>query len=75
MNDLDERDELLSPTEAARRLDINPKTLKRWANDGRIAYVRLPNGYLKFRADDVAAVRETVKPAPMYAPVEDGGDR
>lgn len=50
-------DALLSPTMAAQRLGLSAKTLKRWANDGRIAYIRLPNGYIKFRPSDIDDAR------------------
>jgi excisionase family DNA binding protein len=48
--------ELLSPTDAAKRIGVNPRTLKRWAADGKIRHVRLPSGRFRFPADVVDEV-------------------
>jgi excisionase family DNA binding protein len=39
---------LLTITEAARGLGIHVSTLRRWADSGQIAVVRLPSGYRRF---------------------------
>jgi excisionase family DNA binding protein len=39
---------LLAISEAARRLGINQKTLRSWADKGLIAHVRTPTGYRRF---------------------------
>jgi excisionase family DNA binding protein len=38
----------LAITEAARGLGIHVSTLRRWADSGQIAVVRLPSGYRRF---------------------------
>lgn len=48
--------ELLSPTEAAKRIGVHPRTLKRWATDGKVRHVRLPSGHFRFPSDVVAEV-------------------
>ena len=65
---MSERGPTLSIKEAAARLGVSPKTLRRWTDRGLIAHVRLPNGYRRFRPEDLdAAVREI--PAVDSAPV------
>ena len=41
---------LLSITEAAKRLGVHVSTLRRWADQGAVATVRLPSGYRRFEA-------------------------
>ena len=40
--------ELLTITEAAKRLGIHYQTLRAWADSGKIPVVRLPSGYRRF---------------------------
>lgn len=58
MNDLltnPEKDETwLSLAEAARRLNVHPSTLRRWANDGHIPAMVTPGGHRRFAASDIA---------------------
>lgn len=46
----------LSPGQAARILGVSPKTVARWANNGRIPCVVTLGGHRRFRADAIAAV-------------------
>lgn len=48
--------ELLSPTEAAQRIGVNARTLKRWAADGKVRHIRLPSGHFRFPVDVVDEV-------------------
>lgn len=43
--------ERLTATEMARRLGVHPETIRRWAREGRIAYLRSPSGRISFPAD------------------------
>jgi excisionase family DNA binding protein len=51
-------DRLLKPSEVAEVFGVDPKTVVRWANDGRIVSVRLPSGRHRFRQSVVDAVLE-----------------
>jgi excisionase family DNA binding protein len=44
---------LLTVSEAAERLGINEKTLRKWADHGQIPVVRLPNGYRRFEPAEI----------------------
>jgi excisionase family DNA binding protein len=44
---------LLTISEAAKRLGISQKTLRKWADSGEIAVVRLPSGYRRFEPAEV----------------------
>lgn len=51
-----ENDKLLSPGEAARLLGVNPKTLSRWASDGKIRSTRTLGGHRRFRESVILAI-------------------
>lgn len=50
------------PIEAAQWLRVDPRTLIRWAEAGKVRYMRLPNGHRRYLVTDVEALlqyRET----------------
>jgi excisionase family DNA binding protein len=52
----------LSVTEAAKRLNIHPATLREWADRGRIRMFRTPGGHRRFSGDDVDALASDAAP-------------
>ena len=46
-------DELLTTGEAARRLGIDPQTIRKWTNDGRLRCVRTLGGHRRFWTSDI----------------------
>jgi excisionase family DNA binding protein len=44
--------------DAARELGVHENTLRRWEERGLIRAVRLPSGVRRFRAEDVAELRD-----------------
>ena len=48
--------EYLTPGEVARALHVSPKTIIRWANEGRIPYTMTLGGHRRFQRADVEAV-------------------
>ncbi|MEV8636156.1 BldC family transcriptional regulator [Streptosporangium sp. NPDC051023] len=44
---------LLTPGEVARLFGVDPKTVNRWAQTGRIASIRTPSGQRRYREDEV----------------------
>lgn len=46
----------LTPGQAARILGVSPKTVNRWANDGRVPCALTLGGHRRFRADVIQAV-------------------
>lgn len=57
--------DLLCPEGAAKLLPATTATtLRRWAAKGKITHVRLPNGRLFFRREDIDALLEPVIPTP-----------
>ena len=64
-----ETPELLTPREVASAFAVDPKTVTRWANDGKLRSIRTPGGHRRFLADDVHRfLAATCSPTP----VEDG---
>jgi excisionase family DNA binding protein len=52
-------EDYVTPGEAARHLHVSPKTINRWANDGRIPCIVTLGGHRRFLREDVdAAVRQ-----------------
>ncbi|MFQ5511421.1 MAG: helix-turn-helix domain-containing protein [Candidatus Krumholzibacteriia bacterium] len=58
-------DEWLTLAQAARRLNVHPTTLRRWANNGDIRVMLTPGGHRRFAASDVlrfASERHAIRP-------------
>jgi excisionase family DNA binding protein len=49
-------DDLLTTAEAARLLQVQPKTVRRWADHGSLKCVRTPGNQRRFRRSDVDAL-------------------
>lgn len=51
-----ENDELILPGEAAKLLGVDPKTLTRWANAGKLRSIRTLGGHRRFYLSTIKAV-------------------
>ena len=51
-----EGDALLTPGEVAALFRVDPKTVTRWAQEGKLTCVRTLGGHRRFRADEVHAL-------------------
>jgi len=49
-------EELIAPKEACRMLDVSASTVRRWAYQGKIRYVRLPSGRLRYYRSDIEKI-------------------
>lgn len=49
-------DKFLTPGEVAAILRVDPRTVTRWAHDGRIAAITTPGGHHRFRESDIRAL-------------------
>lgn len=49
-------DELLTPGEVASMFRVDPKTVTRWAQTGRVSSIRTPGGHRRFRASEITAL-------------------
>jgi len=49
-------DPLLTAGEVARLFRVDPKTVTRWANSGKITSVKTPGGHRRFRKSEVDAL-------------------
>jgi excisionase family DNA binding protein len=47
---------LLSPAEVAAAFRVDPKTVTRWANAGRLSSIRTPGNQRRFREAEVLAL-------------------
>lgn len=57
----------LSPREASALIGFHEDTLKRWATDGKLAAIKTPGGWWRFRRSDVLAVLAPVAASPEDA--------
>ena len=48
--------ELLTPGEVATLFHVDPRTVTRWANEGRLTAIRTLGGHRRYRADQVFAL-------------------
>ncbi len=48
--------DLLTPSEAAQRLRVTTKTLRRWALAGKVAAVTLPSGQLRYPLSEIESI-------------------
>lgn len=46
-------DRVLASTEVGRRLGVDPKTVIRWAQEGKIKGFKTPGGHWRFKEDTV----------------------
>ena len=49
-------EQLLTPSEVAARFRVDPKTVTRWANAGKISSIRTLGGHRRFRRSEVEAL-------------------
>ncbi|QWY84268.1 MerR-like helix-turn-helix DNA binding domain protein [Arthrobacter phage Zaheer] len=49
--------ELLTVGQAAAELGVHGDTIRRWAKAGKIFEIRTPTGHRRFRAPDIAAIK------------------
>lgn len=52
-----EDEPLLTPAEVARLFSVDPKTVTRWANTGRLTCIKTPGGSRRYRKAEVMALR------------------
>lgn len=64
-------EKLLTVTEVAEMLHIHPNTLRRWANEGKIASIRITSrGDRRFKPSDVNAFLAEMNQYQDQMPVE-----
>lgn len=64
---------LLTIAQAADRLGVHQKTLRRWADKGMVPVVKLPSGYRRFDPVDVERVRAEMR-GDAPGQLESGGE-
>ena len=55
-NSAGDHEALLTPGEVATLFRVDPKTVTRWAQDGRLTCIRTLGGHRRFRASEVHAL-------------------
>jgi excisionase family DNA binding protein len=49
-------DDLLTPSEVARKFKVDPKTVSRWAKAGKLTSFRTLGGHRRYKASEVDAI-------------------
>lgn len=63
MKKADQDTQALTPSQVAHRFGVDPKTVTRWARDGKLASFRTPGGHRRYLATDVEELwQESHKP-------------
>jgi excisionase family DNA binding protein len=57
-----ELEPLLTPAEVALMFRVDPKTVTRWANAGRLTSIRTPGGHRRFLELEVRALLAGIPP-------------
>jgi excisionase family DNA binding protein len=57
--------ELLTPAEVAAMFRVDPKTVARWAQAGKISAVRTLGGHRRFRASEIRRSLEEFQELPV----------
>jgi excisionase family DNA binding protein len=57
--------ELLTPAEVAALFRVDPKTVTRWAQAGKISAVRTLGGHRRFRASEIHRFLEEIQEVPV----------
>jgi len=63
MATVDPVDELLTPGEVAEMFGVNSKTVTRWADSGRLGFIRTRGGHRRFRRSEITALLAVSSPA------------
>ncbi len=58
----------LTSSETAELLDVHPSTIKRWCNDGELAFATTPGGHRRIRIDDAVALADRKDIPNVLAP-------
>ena len=53
MNRIPDAEVLLTPKEVAQRFNVNPKTVTRWAQAGKLTAIRTLGGHRRYRESEV----------------------
>lgn len=54
-----DREELLTPAEVADLFKVDPKTVGRWATDGKVSSIKTPGGHRRFRKAEILALLQS----------------
>lgn len=53
---MNESEDLLTPSEVARKFKVDPKTVTRWAKAGKLNSFKTLGGHRRFKASEVEAL-------------------
>ncbi|HEV2376949.1 MAG TPA: BldC family transcriptional regulator [Streptosporangiaceae bacterium] len=67
--DIHQEGRLLTPSEVAALFRVDPKTVTRWAQQGKIRSIRTLGGHRRYREAEVQAFLERPGRVPMPRPV------
>lgn len=69
----DGKREYLTPYEAARLLQVSPKTVSRWAKEGRVPHLMTLGGHRRYPKREIEALVRSLRDAGGFVSPVDGG--
>jgi excisionase family DNA binding protein len=60
--------ELLMPSEVAKMLCVNPKTVARWAKEGKLSHIKTPGGHRRYYMRDITKLLSGHELQTLYTP-------
>jgi excisionase family DNA binding protein len=58
LTEAEQNDDLLTPGQVAAIFAVDPKTVTRWAREGRVAFLTTPGGHRRYRRSEIDRLKE-----------------
>lgn len=69
--DIQSENRLLTPSEVAALFRVNPKTVTRWAQQGKLRSIRTLGGHRRYSEAEIQAFLDDPQGVPLPRPAED----
>lgn len=63
-----QHEELLMPAEVAEMFGVDPRTVTKWAREGKLPHARTPGGHRRYFKKDILPFLDGHEPQTLYSP-------